>query len=70
MKSNKHLLLKALKSRYQAQVDEAKATIAVYSDNAVGIGEHPQVVEEMAKQVDKLAAAEDSLNALKTHYGE
>ena len=61
---NKPLLLEALKARYQAQKAEAVATIEVYMNNAAGIGEHPQVVEEMAKQVEALANAEDCLQAL------
>ena len=51
-------------SRYEAERDEALATLEVYYTNPAGIGEHPQVVEEMAKQVEKLGNAEDCLNVL------
>jgi len=54
----------ALVSKYQAQKDEALATLEVYYNNAVGIGEHPQIVEEMSKMLEKLANAEDCLNVL------
>ena len=54
----------ALMSRYQAEKDEALATLEVYYNNAAGIGEHPQVVEEMAKMVEKLANAEDCIEVL------
>ena len=59
----KHLN-KALISKYVAQRDEALATLEVYYNNAAGIGEHPQVVEEMAKQVENLANAQDCLDVL------
>tara|TARA_Y100000310_G_C20355392_1_gene656396 strand:- start:55 stop:276 length:222 start_codon:yes stop_codon:yes gene_type:complete len=59
------LLHRALTSKYKAQKDEALATLEVYYNNPVGIGEHPQVVEEMSKQVEKLANAEDCLEQLK-----
>lgn len=59
------LLLKALKSKYKAQVDEAKATLMIYFSNPVGIGEHPQHIEEMDKLVSQIAEAEDKLEVLR-----
>ena len=63
-------LIKALKARYEAKAAEAEATIEIYLNNAVGIGEHPQVVEEMAKQLEKLSSADDNLKALERYYEE
>ena len=57
-------LHQALVSKYQAQKDEALATLAVYYNNAAGIGEHPQIVEEMSKMLEKFSNAEDCLSAL------
>ena len=68
MKQNNKLLYNALKSRYEAQKAEALATLDVYYRNAAGIGEHPQVVEEMAKQLESLANAEDCLESLKKNF--
>ena len=65
MKKNNKLLYNALKSKYDAQRAEALATLDVYFTNAAGIGEHPQIVEEMAKQLESLANAEDCLESLK-----
>ena len=61
----KTLMYKALESKYTAEANEALATINVYLNNPAGIGEHPQVIEELAKQLEKLANAEDALNTLK-----
>ena len=66
----KNKLLNALEARNEAKKAEALATIEVYLNNAAGIGEHPQVVEEMAKQLETLAAADDNLEALKRYYEE
>ena len=60
----KDILHRALVSKYEAQRDEALATLEVYFNNPAGIGEHPQVVEEMAKMVEKLANAQDCLEHL------
>jgi hypothetical protein len=63
-------LIKALKAKYKAEAAEAEATIEVYLNNAAGIGEHPQVVEEMAKQLEKLSNADDNLETLERYYEE
>tara|TARA_B100000676_G_C17896607_1_gene742220 strand:- start:714 stop:929 length:216 start_codon:yes stop_codon:yes gene_type:complete len=62
----KQRLYKALLSKYKAERDEALATLEVYYNNPAGIGEHPQVVEEMSKAVEKLANAEDCLSQIGT----
>lgn len=58
------LKVNALRAKYQADKLEAIATLEVYVKNAVGIGEHPQIIEEMAKLVDKVAEVNGSLEAL------
>ena len=50
---------KALEDKYNAQVSEAHATISIYLSKSVGIGEHPQHVEEVDKLIDKIAQAEN-----------
>ena len=59
------LLYRALKAKYEAQIAEAEATLAIYFTNSVGIGEHPQHLEEMDKFVAQLAEAKDKLETLK-----
>ena len=58
------LKVDALKAKYQAEKLEAIATLEVYVKNAAGIGEHPQIIEEMATLVEKVANANDCLEAL------
>jgi hypothetical protein len=57
-------MLEALKKRYQAQIAEAKATINIYLFKSVGIGEHPQHLDEIDKLLGKIAEAEDKLNVI------
>lgn len=58
------LKIEALRAKYQAQRLEAIATLEVYIKNAVGIGEHPQVIEEMDKLVRDVADADGCLEVL------
>ena len=57
-------ILDALEDRYNAQISEADATLKIYFENSVGIGEHPQHIEEVDKLVEKIAAAEEKLQVL------
>ena len=54
----------ALRARYEADIAEADATINIYLTNPVGIGEHPQHLEEIDKLLAKIADAKDKLEAL------
>ena len=60
----RNAILEALRQRYEAHIAEAHATINIYLTNSVGIGEHPQHLEEIDKQLDKIAQAEEKLDAL------
>ena len=66
--NKKELLYDALAKHYLAERAEAEATLHVYFNDSVGFGEHPQIVEEMKKQVDKMANAEDCLEILKRNF--
>jgi hypothetical protein len=57
-------MLEALKKRYEAQIAEAVATINIYTKNSVGIGEHPQHLDEVDKLIAKIAEAEDKLKII------
>ena len=57
-------ILDALRARYEAEIAEADATANIYLSNSVGIGEHPQHIEEVNKQIEKIAQAKEKLDVL------
>ena len=57
-------LLNALNDKYEAEISAAHATINIYLNSSVGIGEHPQHLDELDKQLQKIADAEEKLNIL------
>jgi hypothetical protein len=61
----KNAILDALEDRYAAQISEADATIKIYLENSVGIGEHPQHIDEIDKLFQKIADAQEKLEAIK-----
>jgi methylaspartate ammonia-lyase len=58
------LILQALEDKYNAQISEAEATLKIYLEKPVGIGEHPQHIEEADKLVDKIAQAEEKIKVI------
>tara|TARA_R100000908_G_C3693653_1_gene106984 strand:+ start:126 stop:377 length:252 start_codon:yes stop_codon:yes gene_type:complete len=63
-KEMKRAILEALEARYNADIAEADATIKIYLENSVGIGEHPQHINEVDKQLTKITEAQEKLKEL------
>ena len=62
----RNAIIQALEDRYNAQISEADATIKIYLENSVGIGEHPQHIDEIDKQMQKLVDAQEKLKELQS----
>ena len=58
--------LEAAKKYYEGLAAEAEVTIDMYLNNSVGIGEHPGVMEELRKQIEKLGEARDGIDTIIT----
>ena len=58
-------MISALRARYEADIEEADTTINIYLQASVGIGEHPQHLEEIDKQLGKIGHAKEKLEVLK-----
>ena len=63
-------LIHALNDKYEAEISAAHATINIYLNSSVGIGEHPQHISELDKQLQKIVDAEEKLNILEDFEGE
>jgi len=57
-------MVDALTYKYESEIAESEAILWIYFDNPVGIGEHPQHLEEMDKYVEKMTNAKDKLETL------
>ena len=63
----KRAIVDALDARYNAQIAEAEAIIKIYMEQSVGIGEHPQHIDEVDKLIQKIAEAEENLGVLESY---
>lgn len=56
--------IEALRAKANSFKSEAIATLDTYLNNSVGIGEHPQFIDEAFNQVIKIADAESYLEVI------
>jgi len=61
-------LVNAAKKKYEAQIEEALATLHIYFTGSVGIGEHPDLLTEVDKYVELLESASGKLEALNKYF--
>lgn len=63
-----NIIYDALKSQFVAQKQKALATLTIYLTNPVGIGEHPQHIDEMVTLTKTLAEAIDCIETLEKTF--
>ena len=56
--------LLALRKKYEANIDIAKANLDVLLHSAVGIGEHSDLTAEMDKWIGEIASNQDKIDAI------
>ncbi len=57
-------MLEALVLKLRGEIAVAKANVDVYLNNAAGIGEHPDIVEAIETQIEKIASAEEKIETI------
>jgi hypothetical protein len=62
-----NLFVKALEDHYASKISEAVATLNIYLNNSVGVGEHPDLFAEILKYVELLDSADSKLNTIKKY---
>ena len=58
--------LDAARKYYEGKAAEAEVCIDVYLNFSVGVGEHPNVMEELRAQIEKLGEARDAIDTIIT----
>ena len=64
--SLKLVLIQALEDKYNSEISSADATLKICLTNSVGIGEHPQHLDEMDKLMQKIVDAEEKIKRLQS----
>tara|TARA_B100001939_G_scaffold347571_1_gene369615 strand:- start:1465 stop:1737 length:273 start_codon:yes stop_codon:yes gene_type:complete len=63
-------LLKAAKLHAQSHVEKHRANVEVYLTNPVGVGEHPDIMEAIEKELEEMAKYDDHLEVLNKYFPE
>jgi hypothetical protein len=68
MALNRDEMIKALVSHAEGHIQKHKMNVEVYLNNPAGIGDHPDVLEAVEKELDIIAKYHDELEVLKTYF--
>jgi len=60
--------IRALEAKYQANIEEALATIDLYLNKSVGVGEHPDILDVLDKYVALLDENKSKIETLRSLF--
>lgn len=63
-------LLQALIAKLEGEIEVAIANVTVYEKNPAGIGEHPDVVEAIETQIEKIAQADEKIATIEKFFSK
>jgi hypothetical protein len=61
-------LVRATLARFEASRQEALAIIELYLNHPAGVGEHPNIVDDIAKATIQLSESEEAIEALRRNF--
>ena len=64
------MLFRTLLKRYEAEIEDAHYKIDALCEHNLVIPEHIDITGEVDKQLERIAAAEDKLAAMRKYYGK
>ena len=62
-------LFRTILKRYEAEIEDANYKIEAICEHNLVIPEHVDITGEVDKQLERIAAAEDQLSAMRKYYG-
>jgi len=63
-------MIEAMKEHAKGHIAKHKMNVEVYFRNAAGIGEHPDILEAIEKELDIVARYDDQLEMLNKYFPE
>jgi hypothetical protein len=68
MAINRDEMINALVSHAEGHIQKHKMNVEVYLNNPAGIGEHPDILEAIEKELDIIAKYHDEIEVLKKYF--
>jgi len=63
-------LLQAVRAHAMGHVQKHKANVEVFLTNAVGVGEHSDLIETIEKELDEIAKYNDQVEMIDKYFKE
>ncbi len=63
-------IMEGLKDYFESQINKHKVNINIMIENGVGVAEHPDTMETIEKELEKMAEYEDKLAVLVKYFIE
>lgn len=61
-------MIDALKQHAKAHIDKHRMNVQVYLNHPVGVGEHPQILDTIEKELEEIAKYDDQLEVLNKYF--
>jgi hypothetical protein len=63
----KQKMIDAIKAHAKGHIKKHTMNVEVYLNNPVGVGEHPDIIEAIEKELDMVAKYHDQLEVIKNY---
>ena len=61
-------MIEAIKAHAKGHIEKHKMNVEVYLTNPVGVGEHPDIIEAVEKELDLIAQYDDQLEMMNKYF--
>jgi len=68
MAYDRTLMIEAMIKHAEGHIAKHKANVEVYFHNAAGVGEHPDILEAVEKELNIVAEYDDQIAMLKKYF--
>lgn len=63
-------MLTAVRKHAEAHIEKHRMNVEVYLNNPVGVGEHPDIMDAIEKEIEEMAKYHDHLEILDNYFKE
>ena len=64
----REMLIQAVRAHASGHVQKHKANIEVFLSNAVGVGEHTDIIDSIEKELDEIAKYNDQVEMIDKYF--
>jgi hypothetical protein len=68
MTLNRDIMLEAIIDHAKGHIAKHRMNVEVYLNNPVGVGEHPDIMEAIEKELEEVAKYHDILEVLENYF--